>query len=180
MNIEKIQTALEFAAQAHKNQKIPGSDLPYFLHVVEVYSELIPLLNQQNDLDFELLFCSAILHDTIEDTSVSFGMIVEKFGEAIAKGVLALSKNPNLPKEKQMADSLERIIKEPKEIRMVKMADRINNLKNPPHYWDLEKRKKYQKEAQLILEKLGGGSSPLIERRLQRKIEEYSQYFQTT
>ena len=90
--------------------------------------------------------------------------------------MLALTKNEALPKETQMADSLKRIIQQGKEVRMVKMADRINNLQKPPKHWNRAKMKRYQKEAQFMLEQLSG-VHPYIEARLKQKIEAYKQYF---
>ena len=81
-----------------------------------------------------------------------------------------------LPKEEQMNDSLEKLLKQPIEVQFVKLADRIVNLKEPPHYWNVEKRIKYQEEAKVILEKLGMASLYLA-KRLEEKIENYEQYF---
>ena len=61
------------------------------------------------------------------------------FGKDVADGVLALTKNENLPKEDRMRDSLERLLKQPKQVQIVKLADRITNLQAPPHYWTKEK-----------------------------------------
>lgn len=94
-----------------------------------------------------------MLHDVIEDTETSYDDLEKQFGTDVALGVLALTKDINLPsKEEQMIDTLDRIRKQPVEIRMVKMADRITNLQPPPHYWSGEKIQNYRKEARLILE----------------------------
>jgi len=59
----------------------------------------------------------AILHDTIEDTKFNYDKVKELFGEKIANGVLALTKDESLPtKNEMMLDSLERIKKQPKEV----------------------------------------------------------------
>jgi len=81
------------------------------------------------------------LHDTIEDTQVSYENLCEQFGTAVANGVRALSKDENLPtKHDQMMDSLARIRQQGVEIWMVKLADRVTNLYAPPFYWTQEKR----------------------------------------
>ena len=77
-----------------------------------------------------------------------------------------------------MRDSLERIGKQPKEVWMVKLADRITNLQPPPKHWNKEKIANYRHEAQLILEALKEGSAGLA-LRLERKILDYSQYAET-
>ncbi|TAE66160.1 MAG: bifunctional (p)ppGpp synthetase/guanosine-3',5'-bis(diphosphate) 3'-pyrophosphohydrolase, partial [Bacteroidetes bacterium] len=112
----------------------------------------------------------------IEDTYIQYDEVEISFGKKVADGVLALTKNEKLPKETQMIDSLQRILLQPKEIRVVKMCDRIDNLQLPPDHWTTEKRKKYQQEGQLILDTLQG-VCPYAEERLSTKIKAYSNYF---
>lgn len=170
---------LLFAGQAHLGQKVPASDLSYVVHITNVAMEVANALVhfKEDTLDGTLAIQCALLHDTIEDTSISYETIVAEFGVKVADGVLALTKNNILPKELQMMDSLERILRQGTEIRMVKMADRINNLQAPPSHWTNDKKRAYREEAQLILEKLGG-VHPYIETRLKEKIQLYQQYIQ--
>ena len=72
----------------------------------------------------------------------------------------------------QMVDSLERIKKQPREIWMVKMADRITNLQPPPKLWKSEKISRYREEALQIHQSLKSGSDYLASR-LQEKIKRY-------
>ena len=83
----------------------------------------------------DLAVVCALLHDTVEDTPTPLDEIAAKFGNDVAAGVSALTKNDKLPKPEQMADSLRRIREQPPEIAVVKLADRITNLSEPPHYW---------------------------------------------
>ena len=171
---------LLFAGQAHSKQKVPSSDLSYVVHVTNVAMEVANALVQDNstELDVTLAIQCALLHDTIEDTSVSYEQLKEAFGAAVADGVLALTKDFNLPKSEQMEDSLQRIVAQGPEVRMVKMADRINNLQPPPKHWDDAKKIRYRAEAKIILETLQG-VHPYIENRLAQKIEAYQQYIKT-
>jgi len=96
----------------------------------------------------------------------------------VADGVLALSKNPLLStKSEQMEDSLLRIKLQPKEIWMVKMADRISNLYQPPFYWDKAKIINYQKEALIIYDNLSEANLELSQR-LNEKIENYNKFIE--
>ena len=61
--------ALVFAAGKHREQKFPGSDLPYLVHVVTVASEVIAHLPRLALDDPDLGVVCALLHDTIEDTA---------------------------------------------------------------------------------------------------------------
>jgi (p)ppGpp synthase/HD superfamily hydrolase len=177
-NQDTYLKTLLFAGQAHRKQKVPSSEMSYVVHITNVAMELANALVEgaKEPLDGTFAIQCALLHDTIEDTEVTYEDLVAEFGTKVADGVLALTKNEALPKDAQMADSLKRIIKQGKEVRMVKMADRINNLQKPPKHWDIAKMKRYQKEAQFILEQLGGVHA-YIEARLKQKIAVYEQYF---
>jgi (p)ppGpp synthase/HD superfamily hydrolase len=170
---EKYIAALRYAAEAHNGQKLPGTDLPYLVHVTMVAMEIIAALARENGLNGDLAVQCALLHDVIEDAGKSYEDIAARFGLAVAEGVLALSKNSLLKSEhEKMADSLERIQRQPREIRMVKLADRITNLEEPPHYWTVEKKKKYLAEAKEILDALGGAHAGL-KARLEAKMVAY-------
>lgn len=169
------QKAIRFAGEAHKNQKLPNSDISYIVHLANVAMETIFALQTDKSMNAEFALQAALLHDCIEDTEVTFEQIAEEFSNDIAKGVLALTKNEELDKSIQLTDSIDRILKEPKEIWIVKMADRITNLQKPPDNWTNEKKKKYQKEAQMIYEKLHTANEYIADRFL-KKINEYEMY----
>ncbi|OQY92472.1 MAG: guanosine polyphosphate pyrophosphohydrolase [Sphingobacteriales bacterium UTBCD1] len=171
------QQAIKFAAAKHteKNQLIPGSNLPYVVHLSNVAMEIF--IAYQNLPDFKLDFAVtlALLHDTLEDTSTTFSDLSKEFGIDVARGVSALTKNKDLPKQIRMADSLNRIMVLPKEVGAVKLADRITNLQKPPDTWDTPKKEKYRIEAIQILQALKGSNS-YLEKRLSEKITEYEKY----
>jgi len=122
------------------------------------------------------LLCCAILHDSIEDTEVTYEELKKEFGTSIADGVMALTKNETLAtKREQMIDSLERIIKQPKEVWVVKMADRVANLGEPPYYWKAEKKERYRAEAQIIWDYLNEANEAMA-KRLKEKIDAYEKY----
>lgn len=166
---------LEFAAHAHIEQKLTGHDLPYIVHPVNVCMEVIAALEAEPDNDGNLAVQCALLHDVIEDTDIPYQIIEEKFGLPVAQGVLALSKDKNLPEDIQLKDSLKRIKQQPPEIHMVKLADRITNLLPPPENWSSEKISGYLADAEDIFYKLGN-SSDFLAARLKSKIADYRQY----
>ena len=174
INQDLITKAWLFASRAHKEQKYPGEELPYITHIGNVALEVMSIANTLSNPN--LAICCAILHDTIEDTDITYEDIYKEFGKDIANGVNALSKDKTLPKDKQMTDSLNRILQQPKEVWVVKMADRVSNLGKPPHYWSLEKKMQYQNEAELILKELQNANQEIAQR-LKNKIENYSRYF---
>lgn len=166
--------ASRFAAQAHAGQTVPGSELPYLLHVTLVAMEVIAALRAEPGHDEELAVRCALLHDTIEDTAVTFDQIAGAFGGPVAEGVLALTKDEALPKEAQMPDSLRRIRERPRAVWLVKLADRIVNMQPPPKHWQPAKIAAYRDEARTILAALGE-ASPFLAARLAAKIAAYGE-----
>jgi len=166
--------AWNFACAAHQGQLVPGTKLAYVNHVGLVAMEAMSSIAAGESIgNPNLLVGCALLHDTLEDTATAFAELEQCFGEDIARGVLALSKNKNLPgKDAQMRDSLARIQEQPHEVWMVKLADRITNLQPPPAYWDGAKIQGYGVEAELIWATLAG-ASPYLGQRLRQKIDQY-------
>jgi len=164
--------AIRFAGEAHGEQKIPGTDLPYVIHITSVCMEIMAAVCIGETDNPDLAVQCALLHDTIEDAGKTFDEIKMIFGIDVAHGVLALTKNKNIEKKYRMADSIERIKLQPREIWMVKLADRITNLQPPPPHWNSEKIKDYRKEAEYIFEHLRE-ASPFLKDRLAEKIKTY-------
>ena len=174
INQDKITKAWFFASRVHKEQQYPGEQLPYVTHLGNVMLEVMGVASTLENA--ELAICCAILHDTIEDTEVTYEELLSEFGKSIADGVMALTKNESLgTKREQMMDSLERIVQQPKEVWVVKMADRTANLGEPPHYWKLEKKRAYHEEAQIIWDYLHEANEAMA-KRLKGKIAEYERY----
>lgn len=175
--------AWDYASLAHHGQTystpVEGVRMDYINHVGAVAMELMHGLVADNQcLDFDYALQCALLHDVLEDTPRTYPELVAEFGQKIAEGVAALSKNPNLPRTEQMLDSLQRIQQQPKEVWVVKLADRINNLSAPPAHWTYERKLAYQLEAQVIYAHLQTAHS-LLAQRLAQKITDYAHYLTT-
>jgi guanosine-3',5'-bis(diphosphate) 3'-pyrophosphohydrolase len=174
---ENYIEVLTFAAHSHGEQKTPKG-LPYLAHITCVAMEVINACEKSSldETKANLAISCALLHDVIEDTSITYDELYMKFGEDIANGVESLTKDITLnSKQAQMKDSIERLLTQPYEVQMVKLADRITNLQVPPEHWDNEKIKNYQKEASFILSCLGN-SNIYLSNRLKEKIEDYKKY----
>ena len=173
----KYQKAIKFAAKRHadKNQLIPGTNLPYVVHLSNVAMEILIASQKTENFDSEFAIQVALLHDILEDTETTFEEIGNEFGIKIAQAVLALTKNSKIQKEERMDDSLNRIKELPKEVWAVKLADRITNLQPPPEHWSFEKITEYQKQAVLIYNSLKGGNE-YLEDRLWEKTLDYLKY----
>ncbi|MGE3724398.1 MAG: HD domain-containing protein [Candidatus Sericytochromatia bacterium] len=175
-NPEHYQKAMLFAGIAHADQHFPGTEAAYVVHLAQVAMEIqYAWTLAPGDWNVDLALQCALLHDSLEDTPTPYASLEATFGPEVAQGVQALSKNPHLPKAEQMNDSLQRIKTQPKEIAMVKLADRITNLQSPPPHWDSAKIAKYQAEARLIHDELGFANAFLAQR-LMAKIEAYTDF----
>lgn len=178
MEVQNLyQKTLIFATSKHmeKGQKVPGTNLPYLVHLSNVAMEIIIAASNSDNFNLGFAVQVALLHDIIEDTSTKVEELENKFGTDIAQAVSALTKNSNLPKVEQMQDSLSRIKELQPEVWAVKLADRITNLQPPPPYWDNQKKINYQNEARTILKELKAGNK-FLALRLETKIAEYKKY----
>jgi (p)ppGpp synthase/HD superfamily hydrolase len=173
---ESYVRALRLAAHWHGDQKVPGTHLPYVVHVVSVCAEVLPALAAEPVRRPDLVVQGALLHDILEDTDLTAAELTQAMGADVTEVVAALSKNPKLPKSEQMPDSLRRIVAQGQEACLIKLADRITNLAAPPAYWSRDKRVAYQQEGRQILSALGHASE-LLAARLAQRIEAYAAYF---
>jgi (p)ppGpp synthase/HD superfamily hydrolase len=176
---ELYQRAVRFAAERHAGQTLPGTELPYLVHVVQVAGEITRGLALEPMAAPDLAVACALLHDTVEDTQTNADELEARFGADVAAGVVALSKDPRLPKDQQLDDSLARIRACPREVWAVKLADRITNLQQPPPRWDAAKCRRYQDEARRIHAALEAGHAVLAAR-LAERIEAYTAHIAHT
>jgi (p)ppGpp synthase/HD superfamily hydrolase len=173
MDIDLIQKAWDFATTKHQNQLYGNK--PYITHIGAVVNEVYcarPYIPTSDSL-YTLIPC-AILHDTIEDTDTTHQDLVSKFGHPIADGVLALTKDKSVGgKSIQLTDSLDRIVEQPIEIAIIKMADRIANLGTPPDNWSIDKIVSYYYQSIEIYDRLEYANF-VIAGRLKHKIKLYA------
>lgn len=122
--IDDFQKALTLATKAHKNQFRKGTTTPYIVHPVMVSM----LLREEKAPEYLLL--SALLHDTIEDSQVTYEDIEAKFGKAVAKIVLHLSdKDKCLPWNVRKQNEINFLKKRAtSEELMIACADKYHNI----------------------------------------------------
>lgn len=178
--IDEIQKTWHLAAKLHHGQiykdASEGGEMAYLFHIGSVTFEVMTAGMKEPELNANLAITCAILHDTIEDTSIDFTEVKDLFGQEVANGVMALTKNEGLEtKRDMMEDSLQRIKQQPKEVWAVKMADRICNLYLHPHHWSKEKMMAYRDEALFIHQELKEGS-PYLADRLENRILAYTSF----
>ena len=151
-----LNRAYVFSMKAHGAQLRASGD-PYFSHPIEVAGILTDL-----KLDDETIV-TAILHDTIEDTVATPEQIENLFGEEVARlvdGVTKLSKVEAMSESQRAAENLRKfLLALSGDIRvlLVKLADRLHNMRTLHHIPKEEKRRRIARETMDIY-------APLAER----------------
>jgi GTP diphosphokinase / guanosine-3',5'-bis(diphosphate) 3'-diphosphatase len=149
LNPEKLHKAYQFAVKAHKNQKRDSGD-PYSNHPIAVASILTEL-----KLDSATI-TTGLLHDTIEDTHTTYEIIKNEFGEEVAdlvNGVTKISVFENQAVANSKAENFRKLIlATSKDIRvlLVKIADRLHNMRTIEAIIDIEKKERIAKETMEI------------------------------
>ncbi|RPI18846.1 MAG: bifunctional (p)ppGpp synthetase/guanosine-3',5'-bis(diphosphate) 3'-pyrophosphohydrolase [Ignavibacteriae bacterium] len=155
--ILKILKALEFAAEKHKDQRRKGKDAtPYINHPIQVASLLVEY-GKEEDVD---LIRAALLHDTIEDTETTPDELEQHFGLEVKRLVLEVTDDKNLPKKIRKQLQVEDAPKKSDKAKMLKLSDKICNIKDvvhsPPSHWSVERRKEYLDWAEKVVKGLKG------------------------
>ncbi len=127
-DLKALERAYHFASEAHKNQKRKSGE-PYVTHPLAVAHILA-------DMQMDLVSLqTGLLHDVLEDSSVTLDQIREKFGEDVARcvdGVTKLTKISFANREDRQAESLRKmLLAMTTDIRViiVKLADRLHNMR---------------------------------------------------
>ena len=149
LNPETLSKAYDFAVRVHKDQKRQSGD-PYVIHPVAVANILTEL-----KLDSATI-ATGLLHDTIEDTYATYKTIEEQFGKEVADlvdGVTKISVFENQAISNSKAENFRKLIlATSKDIRvlLVKLADRLHNMRTLKAIDKEEKRKRIAKETMEI------------------------------
>ena len=154
VNEALLNKAYVYAMQKHGHQKRASGD-PYFSHPLEVAAILTDMR-----LD-EATIAVALLHDTIEDTTATRQEIDELFGPDIGKlveGLTKLKKLDLVSKKAEQAENLRKLllaISDDVRVLMVKLADRLHNMRTLDHMADA-KRLRIAEETMEIYAPLAG------------------------
>ena len=149
LNPERLDKAFNFAIRAHKNQKRVSGD-PYSVHPIEVANILTEL-----KLDSATI-TTGLLHDTIEDTFATYETIKSEFGDEVAElvnGVTKISVFENTAGSNSKVENFRKLIlATSKDIRvlLVKIADRLHNMRTIKAIPKVEKRQRIAQETMEI------------------------------
>lgn len=143
---EKVKKAIEFAVKHHGNQQRASGD-PYYHHPLEV-AEIVAEMKLDTDS-----IVTAILHDTIEDTDLTLEEIEEHFGKEVAKlvdGVTKLTKIKFKVENVRQAENFRKFLlamSDDIRVLLVKLADRLHNMRTIDFISSAEKRKRIALET---------------------------------
>ena len=149
LNPERLDKAFNFAVKAHQNQKRASGD-PYSVHPIEVANILTEL-----KLDSATI-TTGLLHDTIEDTFATYETIKNEFGDEVAdlvNGVTKISVFENTAGSNSKVENFRKLIlATSKDIRvlLVKIADRLHNMRTIKAIPKIEKRQRIAQETMEI------------------------------
>ena len=128
MDLARIRSAYEMARAAHEGQKRKDGS-PYVTHCVAAADISVDL-----GLDEDSII-AALLHDVIEDTTLTHADIAHEFGPAVAdivEGVTKLTRMQYATKEEEQMENLRKMLMAmAKDIRviLIKIADRLHNMR---------------------------------------------------
>ncbi|HEX9805998.1 MAG TPA: bifunctional (p)ppGpp synthetase/guanosine-3',5'-bis(diphosphate) 3'-pyrophosphohydrolase [Alteraurantiacibacter sp.] len=151
-----LNRAYVYTVQKHGSQKRASGD-PYFSHPIEVAGLMTDL-----KLDQETII-TALLHDTVEDTLATIEEVEANFGPEVARlvdGVTKLSKIEAMPENERAAENLRKFLlamSEDIRVLLVKLADRLHNMRTLHFIKSEEKRQRIARETMDIF-------APLAER----------------
>jgi len=149
LNPETLSKAYDFALKAHEKQKREEGS-PYIIHPIAVADILTEL-----KLDSATI-ATGLLHDTIEDTQATYKKIEEEFGKEVADlvdGVTKISEFENQAVSNSKAENFRKLIlATSKDIRvlLVKLADRLHNMRTINFVVDTDKQVRKAKETMEI------------------------------
>ncbi len=138
--VDLVKKAYELAKRAHEGQKRESGE-EYICHPVNVAKIVLDL-----GMDPQTI-CGALLHDVVEDTSVTLEEIEKEFGPNIKLIVNGLTKIETLENEDVKFSEIETIRKmifamaQDVRVIIVKLADRLHNMRTLDAFGNPEKRK---------------------------------------
>src|ERR1700716_2575029 len=144
-DLDLVKRAYEFSQKHHAGQSRASGE-PYLVHPLEVANVLA-------DMKMDTVSVAAgLLHDSVEDTSVTTVEIRQEFGEQVAhivEGVTKISKIDFSSTEEAQAENLRKMMLamvDDIRVIMIKLADRLHNMRTLEHL-EPERQQKIARET---------------------------------
>jgi (p)ppGpp synthase/HD superfamily hydrolase len=170
---DELKVTYVLAEEAHKAQKRNNGE-PYILHPIRVCI----ILADELDLKDRNTLMAALLHDVVEDTPVTIGEIENLFGKKVAEYVNFLTKsddfNENIDKQKEYFKNLK---KAPRKVQLIKLADRLDNLRDLAGCGDEMKIRRYMMDMAYNFMEWSKKTSPYIHAEYEDLMFQYKEKF---
>jgi guanosine-3',5'-bis(diphosphate) 3'-pyrophosphohydrolase len=158
IELKLLVKALTFAANKHRNQRRKNVDaFPYINHPISLANILC---NEVHITDINVI-CSALLHDTVEDTETTAEELVIEFGQVISDIVMEVTDDKTIEvkqRRKQLQIEHASHISDP--AKLLKLADKISNLRDlandPPADWGAKRQRDYFDWSKQVIDQLRG------------------------
>ncbi len=150
--------AISYAFVKYGNLKRKAKEIPYVVHPIRITTILHAA--GFNEFDNEDLMIAALFHDLLEDTETNLKELEDQFGKGVGEITVELTK-PEGTKGREKDKWLEDFINKSKKAKIIKLADRIDNLMDMRDVWDAEKQASYTNQAKIILKSCGDANKQL-------------------
>src|SRR5881409_607713 len=144
-DLELVRKAYEFSQKHHAGQTRASGE-PYLVHPLEV-----ALVLSEMKMD-PVAVAAGLLHDSVEDTSLTIVDIRKEFGEEVAhivEGVTKISAIDFASREEQQAENLRKMVLamvDDIRVVLIKLADRLHNMRTLEHL-PIERQQKIAQET---------------------------------
>jgi len=144
-DLELVRKAYEFSQKNHAGQSRASGE-PYLVHPLSVAQVLAEMKMDA------VAIAAGLLHDSVEDTSVTIVDIRKEFGEQVAhivEGVTKISQIDFATREEQQAENLRKMMLamvDDIRVVLIKLADRLHNMRTLEHL-PPERQQKIAKET---------------------------------
>ena len=127
--MNKIEKAIIFATKAHAGTCRKGKDKPYILHPIEAM-EIVMHFTEDEDI-----LAAAVLHDTVEDTSVTIERLEKEFGPRVAALVSSVSEDKKRERSSESTwkerkeETVSQLMNASYDTKLLCLGDKLSNLR---------------------------------------------------
>jgi guanosine-3',5'-bis(diphosphate) 3'-pyrophosphohydrolase len=174
-SIPQILDAALFAAQKHARQRRKGAGAePYINHLIEV-AHLVSTVKPAPDAN---VIMAALLHDTIEDVSVTPQELTTRFGPDVSTLVVEMTDDKSLPQRQRKQLQIDHAPHLSPRAQIIKLADKISNLRSllssPPADWDFARKRQYFDWAKRVVDALSA-PDPILKSEFERTYKRFEE-----
>lgn len=119
-----IKEAAAFAEKAHKGAVRKGTKIPYITHPLDS-AVIISMMTDDQEM-----IAAALLHDTLEDTGVTYEDLKERFGVRVAELVAECSEDKSKGWQERKETTLEKLKTADRDVKLLALSDKLSNLRN--------------------------------------------------